>query len=151
MISKVQQQQIEWRRDRILELLASGFKQSEIARTLQINKSVIGRDIAYLKQRAISHHRTHIEERIPEQYQRCKTGYEIVLRRSWEIANNPNSRTSEVLESLKLFSDTHTKLNELSADDKTINQAINWIEKKKEVLLQLEQEKEQEQEQEGVF
>lgn len=137
---------IEWRRGVVLQKLSEGYSQSEIAQELKLHPSTISLDCQWLRETSAQNLHVHIEERIPEQYQRCRAGYEIVLRRSWEIANNPNSKTSEVLDSLKLFSDTHTKLKELSTDEKTIDQAISWIEKKKEILKQQEQEQ-QEQEQ----
>jgi DNA-binding MarR family transcriptional regulator len=41
------QQQIEWRRAKVIELLRKGENnQSEIARILQVDKSIICRDIA---------------------------------------------------------------------------------------------------------
>jgi DNA-binding MarR family transcriptional regulator len=41
-----QQQIIEWRRAKVMELLSKGeSNQSEIARILQIDKSIISRDI----------------------------------------------------------------------------------------------------------
>ena len=39
--SKAQQQQIEWRRDRVLELSSQGFTQSDITTMLQVDKSPI--------------------------------------------------------------------------------------------------------------
>jgi DNA-binding NarL/FixJ family response regulator len=41
--SKMQQQQIEWRRAKVLELSSQGYSQIEIASNLQIDKSVISR------------------------------------------------------------------------------------------------------------
>jgi DNA-directed RNA polymerase specialized sigma subunit len=43
------QQIIEWRRAKVMELLSKGENnQSEIARILQVDKSIVCRDIAYL-------------------------------------------------------------------------------------------------------
>jgi hypothetical protein len=52
LISKAQQQQIEWRRDRVLELSSQGGNQSDIVTVLQVDKSIISRDMAHLKQEA---------------------------------------------------------------------------------------------------
>ena len=46
------QQQIEWRRNKINELSIKGFSQSNIVRMLDIDKSVVSRDIEYLRQHA---------------------------------------------------------------------------------------------------
>ena len=42
----MQQQQIEWRRTKVMELLSKG--ESEIARVLQVDRSIISRDIAHI-------------------------------------------------------------------------------------------------------
>jgi DNA-binding MarR family transcriptional regulator len=45
----MQQQQIEWRRTKVMELLSKGENnQSEIARVLQVDRSIISRDIAHI-------------------------------------------------------------------------------------------------------
>ena len=39
--SKMQQQQIEWRRAKVLELSSQGYSQIEIATNFQMDKSII--------------------------------------------------------------------------------------------------------------
>jgi DNA-directed RNA polymerase specialized sigma subunit len=47
-MSTKMQQTIEWRRAKVMELLSKGeSNQLEIARVLQIDKSIVCRDIAY--------------------------------------------------------------------------------------------------------
>jgi DNA-directed RNA polymerase specialized sigma subunit len=52
MSIKMQQNQIiEWRKAKVMELLSKGeSNQSEIARVLQVDKSTVCRDMAYLRQ-----------------------------------------------------------------------------------------------------
>ena len=65
-MSTKMQQQIEWRRAKVMELLSKGeSNQSEIARILQVDKSIICRDIAYLRQQAKENNKKHIDERLP--------------------------------------------------------------------------------------
>jgi hypothetical protein len=67
MSTKMQQNQIiEWRRTKVMELLSKGeSNQSEIARILQVDKSIISRDIAYLRQQAKTNIKRYIDERLP--------------------------------------------------------------------------------------
>jgi hypothetical protein len=65
----MQQQQIDWRRDQVLELSSQGLMQSEIATVLHVDKSIICRDVAYLRQQAQENLRTHIQDKLPEEYQ----------------------------------------------------------------------------------
>ena len=52
MSTKMQQNQIiEWRRTKVMELLSKGeSNQSEIARVLQVDRSIICRDIAHIRE-----------------------------------------------------------------------------------------------------
>ncbi|MFL6327536.1 MAG: hypothetical protein ACJ71I_08690 [Nitrososphaeraceae archaeon] len=74
-MSTKMQQIIEWRRAKVMELLSKGENnQSEIARILQVDKSIICRDIAYLRQRAKTNIKRYIDERLPEEYEKCLVG-----------------------------------------------------------------------------
>src|ERR687888_2343396 len=65
MSTKMQQNQIiEWRRAKVIELLSKGqSNQSGIAKVLQIDKSIMCRDIAYLRQRARTNVKKYIDDR----------------------------------------------------------------------------------------
>jgi transcriptional regulator len=41
--------QVEWRRTKVLELLSKGDSQSDIAKTLQVDLSIISRDVIFSK------------------------------------------------------------------------------------------------------
>lgn len=127
---------IDIRRAKIEEMMAKGHtNQSSIASTLNISRPTVTRDIDFLRQEAQRNLKEHIELRIPHQYSLCETGLKIVLRRAYEIANNPNNSTSENIQSLSLIANIYGRLMELSTDEKTIAQAVSWIEKKKQQLM----------------
>ena len=83
--SKMQQQQIEWRRAKVLELSSQGYSQIEIATNLQVDRSIVSRDLAYLKQKAHENLKTHIQDKLPEEYQNCMTGINQVLKICWRL------------------------------------------------------------------
>jgi len=71
-MSTKMRQIIEWRRLKVMDLLSKGENnQSEIARILQVDKSVVCRDIAYLRQQSKSNIRRYLDETLPEEYERC--------------------------------------------------------------------------------
>jgi DNA-binding MarR family transcriptional regulator len=89
MSTKMQQQIIEWRRAKVMELLSKGeSNQSEIARMLQIDKSIISRDIAYLRQQARQNIKRYIDEQLPEEYEKCLVGLTAILREAWDTAQS---------------------------------------------------------------
>ena len=67
-------EQIKWRRAKVLELDSQGYNQSEIAVKLQIGHGTVNSDLAYLRKQAQENLKTHIQEKLPEEYQKCMTG-----------------------------------------------------------------------------
>ena len=60
--SKMQQQQIEWRRAKVMELLSKGeCNQCEIARMLQVDRSSISRDIAHIREQSKDNIKRYID------------------------------------------------------------------------------------------
>ena len=73
----------------VLELSSKGYSQSEIARTLQIDKSIISRDCSYLREQSKQNIRKYIDERLPEEYEKCLVGISSILKEAWNTANSP--------------------------------------------------------------
>jgi hypothetical protein len=146
--SKIQQQQIDWRRAKVLELSSQGYSQIEIATDLQIDKSVICRDLVYLRQQANENLKTHIQNKLPEEYQNCMTGLNQVLKICWEIVNksrnadigNGNGQTitvidnKTVLQALALINDCNKYKMDLTTNGVVITDAIKFVQINKEKL-----------------
>jgi hypothetical protein len=76
----MQQQQVEWRRTKVLELMSKGeTNQSEIARILQVDRSIVCRDVAYLGQQAKENISKYVDEKLPEEYEKCLVGLNNIL------------------------------------------------------------------------
>jgi DNA-binding MarR family transcriptional regulator len=87
------QQRIEWRRTKVMELLSKGENnQSEIARILQVDKSIVCRDITYLRQQAKHNIKKYIDERLPEEYEKCLVGLNAITREAWNTAANTEDK-----------------------------------------------------------
>src|SRR6187431_1652863 len=83
---------VDWRRNKVQQLLVRGYSQWDVAEELQIDQSTVSRDIQYLRHQAQENLQNHIQQKLPEEYQRCLTGMNQVLKSSWQIANNINAR-----------------------------------------------------------
>jgi transcriptional regulator len=66
--------QLEWRRAKVLELSSQGRSQREIADIIHVGVGTVNRDLTYLSKEAQDNMRTHIQETLPEQYQKCMNG-----------------------------------------------------------------------------
>jgi hypothetical protein len=137
---------LEWRRSKVLELSSQGYSQIEIATDLQIDKSVICRDLVYLRQQANENLKTHIHDKLPEEYQNCMTGINQVLKICWEIVNksrnvnNDNGQTATmtdnktVLQALALINDCNQYKMDLTTNGVVITDAIEFVQTNKERL-----------------
>jgi hypothetical protein len=69
-----QQNQVQWRRDKVQELCSKGYSQREISQTLQVGLATVNRDISYLRSQAKDNIKRYIDERLPEEYEKCLVG-----------------------------------------------------------------------------
>ena len=82
-----------------LGVSSQGNSQPEISRTLQIGLGTVNKDLSYLRHRAQENLRTHINDKLPEEYQNWMTGINQILKICWEIVNksrninNDNAQT----------------------------------------------------------
>ena len=92
-----QQQQLEWRRAKVLEMMCKGETiQSEIARILQVDRSTICRDVEHLRQQAKENIAKYVDERLPEEYERCLVGLNSILKEAWAISQTENVKGDKI-------------------------------------------------------
>jgi hypothetical protein len=148
-VSRGKEDMIEWRRAKVLELSSQGHNQSEIAKIMHVGISTINRDSIYLRQQAQENLKAHIQEKLPEEYQRCLTGMNQVLKLSWQIANNNkgnqdnNDNGSNALttgddrtrlQALSLINDCYKYIMDLTTNGVVITDAIKFVQTNKEKL-----------------
>ena len=154
MNSKNERQQIEWRRSKVLELNSQGHSQPEISRVLHVSLGTVNKDLSYLRQQAHNNLQSHIQQKLPEEYQRCLTGMNQVLKLSWQIANNNNNINNNnghdlnhnnsntistgddrtKLQALSLINDCYKYIMDLTTNDVVITDAIKFVQTNKEKL-----------------
>jgi hypothetical protein len=78
--------QVEWRRTKVIELLSKGNSQSDIAKTLQVDLSIISRDVYFLRQQAKDNIKRYIDERLPEEYEKCLVGLTAITKEAWNTS-----------------------------------------------------------------
>jgi Trp operon repressor len=67
-------QQVQRRRDKVQELCSKGYSQREISHMLQVELATANRDISYLRNEAKANIKKYIDERLPEEYEKCLVG-----------------------------------------------------------------------------
>jgi hypothetical protein len=140
---------VDWRRNKVQQLLVRGYSQWDVAEELQIDQSTVSRDIQYLRQQAQENLQKHIQQKLPEEYQRCLTGMNQVLKLSWQIANNTkqngqdhNDNINTItpgddrtrLQALSLINDCYKCIMDLTTNGVVITDAIKFVQTNKEKL-----------------
>jgi hypothetical protein len=115
-------------------------------------------DISSLRQQAQINLRTHINDKLPEEYQNCMVGINQVLKICWEIVNksrgvdNDNGQTvtvtdnKTVLQALALINDCNKYKMDLTTNGVVITDAIKFVQMNKEKLTMSSKEDEKESE-----
>jgi predicted transcriptional regulator len=123
----------------VLELSSQGFSQSDIATVLHVDKSIISRDVAYLRHQAQENLQKHIHETIPEEYQNAMAGINQVLKMCWSIVSKTaDDKTS--LQALALINDCNKYKVDLSTNGVVITDAIKYVNAKMDHLNNQEKE-----------
>jgi hypothetical protein len=144
--TKNMDKQIQWRRSKVLELSSQGNTQSDIATTLHVGEATVSKDISSPRQQAQINLKTHINDKLPEEYQNCMVGINQVLKICWEIVNksrnvnNDNGQTVTmtdnkiVLQALALINDCYKYKMDLTTNGIVITDAIKFVQTNKEKL-----------------
>ncbi|MFL6426269.1 MAG: hypothetical protein ACJ71R_22135 [Nitrososphaeraceae archaeon] len=129
--TKSKDEQLQWRRSKVVEMRAKGLSQIEIARELQVSEASITSDIQYLRNQAKESIKEYVTEHLPEQYQICLTALDAIIKRAFKIVEiSPDNR--EKLQAMELFKDTHLVKLELLSNATTIDSALNYIRNKQQ-------------------
>jgi hypothetical protein len=122
---------IEWRRQKVIELKATGLNHSEIARELQVNRTCIVADVQYLRNQAKESIREYVTEHLPEQYQICLNALDTILKHTFYMLQTSHDNR-EKLQAMELFKDTHLVKLQLLSNATTIDSALNYIRSKQQ-------------------
>ncbi len=117
---------IEWRRNKVQELLVKGYNHYEIASTLQISRPTITRDIQYLSECAKQNIKKYIDERLPEEYEKCLVGLAAITKEAWNTANQTEDKR-EKIQALSLAKECYSMKLDLLTNATVVDDAIRFV------------------------
>jgi len=117
---------IDWRRSKIQELSSQGHSQREIAQVLQVSNGTVNRDLSYLRQQAKSNIRRYIDERLPEEYEKCLVGLTAILREAWNTSQQTEDRR-EKIQALSLAKECYSMKLDLLTNSTVVDDAIRFV------------------------
>jgi predicted transcriptional regulator len=118
---------IDLRRDRVLELTSQGYSQRQIANILQVGHSTVGNDVTFLRQKAKENIKRYIDERLPEEYEKCLAGITSILREAWTTSYRTDIDTREKIQALSLAKECYSMKLELLTNATVVDDAIKFV------------------------
>jgi hypothetical protein len=100
--------------------------QPEMASILQVSIGTVNRDLSYLRQQAKSNIRKYIDERLPEEYEKCLVGLTAILREAWNTSQQTEDRR-EKIQALSLAKECYSMKLDLLTNAKVVDDAIRFV------------------------
>jgi hypothetical protein len=120
---------LQWRRNKFQELASQGYNQSEISRVLQISQPTINRDLSFLRQQSKSNIKRYIDERLPEEYEKCLVGLIAILREAWTTSQQTEDKR-EKMQALSLSKECYSMKLDLLTNATVVDDAIRFVSQK---------------------
>jgi hypothetical protein len=127
--SSLNNNSLEWRRSKVQELASQGYNQSEISRILQISQPTITRNIQYLSECAKQNIRKYIDEKLPEEYEKCLVGLNAITKEAWNTAQNTEDKR-EKIQALSLAKECYSMKLDLLTNATVVDDAIRFVSQK---------------------
>ncbi|MFL6457701.1 MAG: hypothetical protein ACJ71G_12150 [Nitrososphaeraceae archaeon] len=124
-----QQEQLQWRRDKVQQLCSKGYSQREISQVLQVGLATVNRDISYLRNQIKTNIRKYIDERLPEEYEKCLVGLNAITNEAWNTAQNTEDKR-EKIQALSLAKECYSMKLDLLTNATVVDDAIRFVSQK---------------------
>jgi hypothetical protein len=93
---------------------------------LQVDRSIISRDIAHIRQQSRHNIRKYIDERLPEEYEKCLVGLTAILREAWNTSQHTEDRR-EKIQALSLAKECYSMKLDLLTNATVVDDAIRFV------------------------
>jgi hypothetical protein len=110
----------------VQELCSKGYSQREISHTLQVGLATVNRDISYLRNQAKTNIKRYIDERLPEEYEKCLVGLNAITKEAWNTSANTEDNR-EKIHALSLARECYSMKLDLLTNATVVDDAIRFI------------------------
>jgi predicted transcriptional regulator len=124
-----QHEPVQWRRDKVQELCSKGYSQREISQVLQVGLATVNRDISYLRNQAKTNIKKYIDERLPEEYEKCLVGLNAITREAWNTVQQTDDKR-EKIQALSLAKECYSMKLDLLTNATVVDDAIRFVSQK---------------------
>jgi hypothetical protein len=88
--------------------------------------SIVSRDVSYLRQQAKQNIKKYIDERLPEEYEKCLVGLTSILKEAWNTAANTDDKR-EKIQALSLAKECYGMKLDLLTNATVVDDAIRFV------------------------
>ena len=124
--TEVRQSQIDWRRQKILELASNGFSNREISTQLKIPHATVDRDIIVLRKEAKEQISEYITHQVPFEYKKTLAGLEGIIKHMSNLITNTQD-TKEIIQATSIKMQAYNMKMEMVAGANLVEEAIDLV------------------------
>jgi len=96
---------------------------------LQVSNGTVNRDLSILRQQAKENIKRYIDERLPEEYEKCLVGLNAITREAWSTAQD-TSEKREKIQALSLAKECYSIKLDLLTNATVVDDAIRFVSQK---------------------
>jgi hypothetical protein len=96
---------------------------------LQVSIGTVNRDLSILRQQAKQKIKRYIDERLPEEYEKCLVGSTAILRETWNTAQHTEDKR-EKIQALSLAKECYSMKLDLLTNATVVDDAIKFVSQK---------------------
>jgi hypothetical protein len=96
---------------------------------LQVGLATVNRDISYIRNQAKTNIKKYIDERLPEEYEKCLVGLTVITKEAWNTANQTGDKR-EKIQALSLAKECYSMKLELLTNATVVDDAIRFVSSK---------------------
>jgi hypothetical protein len=98
--------------------------------------ATVNRDISYLRDQAKANIKKYIDERLPEEYEKCLVGLTAITREAWNTAASTEDKR-EKIQALSLAKECYSTKLELLTNATVVDDAIRFVSQKSKEKLKI--------------
>ena len=96
---------------------------------MQVSIGTVNRDLSILRQQAKQKIKRYIDERLPEEYEKCLVGSTAILRETWNTAQHTEDKR-EKIQALSLAKECYSMKLDLLTNATVVDDAIRFVSQK---------------------
>ena len=96
---------------------------------MQVALGTVNRDLQFLRQEAKVNIHRYIDQKLPFEYQKCLTGLEAILGKTWDIVNNSDSSERDRLQAISVGMQAYGMKIDLLTNATVVERAVQFVDR----------------------